>query len=86
MDGDTVFIHYICRDEDGQVIVDSAENEDPVSFELGAGEITGNPLFQAFDEAIRGLSLGSTVILKAKGGEWNRDLFFEVCRSHATHH
>lgn len=80
MNGDTVFIHYICRDEDGNVVDDSAESEDhPVSFEVGAGEITGNPLFQAFDEAIRGLPLGSTTVLEARGGDWNRELFFEVC-------
>ena len=78
MDGDTVFIHYICRDEDGNVVDDSADSEEPVSFEVGAGEITGNPLFQAFDEAIRGLPLGSTTVLEAKGGDWNRELFFEV--------
>ena len=78
MDGDTVVIHYICRDEEGNVVDDSAGSEDPVSFEVGAGEITGNPLFQAFDEAIRGLPLGSTTILEAKGGDWKRELFFEV--------
>ncbi len=78
MDGDTVVIHYICRDEEGNVVDDSTDSEDPVSFEVGAGEITGNPLFQAFDEAIRGLPLGSTTILEAKGGEWKKELFFEV--------
>ncbi|BDA47526.1 probable FKBP-type peptidyl-prolyl cis-trans isomerase MJ0 [Coccomyxa sp. Obi] len=82
MDGDTVVIHYICRDEEGNVVDDSADSEDPVSFEVGAGEITGNPLFQAFDEAIRGLPLGSTTILEAKGGDWKRELFFEVPRDH----
>ena len=46
--------------------------------QVGAGEVTGNPLFQAFDEAIRGLSLGETTILEAKGGEWQRELFFKV--------
>lgn len=40
--------------------------------------MTGNPLFQAFDEAIRGLSLGETTVLEAKGGAWQQDLFFEV--------
>lgn len=79
MDGDIVTIHYICRDEAGDVVDDSANSEEPVSFEVGAGEVTGNPLFQAFDEAIRGLPLGSTTILEAKGGEWKRELFFEVC-------
>ena len=35
-------------------------------------------LLQAFDEAIRGQPLGSTTVLEAKGGDWQRELFFEV--------
>lgn len=46
MEGDTVTIHYVCRDEEGNVVDDSSWSEDPVSFEVGAGEVTGNPLFQ----------------------------------------
>ena len=41
-------------------------------------------LFQAFDAAVRGLSLGETTTLEAKGGEWRRDLLFEV-RAVPTH-
>jgi hypothetical protein len=135
MEGDTVTIHYICRDEQGAVVDDSSRAEEPVSFEVGAGEVTGNPLFQvrltcstlswqagrhacmhgcirmhtcvqacmrayaqeaeeaeqassgdllrcslcqAFDEAIRGQPLGSTTLLEARGGEWQRELFFEA--------
>lgn len=83
MEGDTVTIHYICRDEEGNVIDDSAASDEPVSFEVGAGEVMGNVLFQAFDEAIRGQALGSTTVLEARGGEWQRELFFEVgCGAH----
>ena len=46
--------------------------------QVGAGEVTGNPLFQAFDEAIRGRALGETAVLEAKGGEWRQELFFKV--------
>lgn len=46
MEGDTVTIHYVCRDEQGAVVDDSSRAEEPVSFEVGAGEVTGNPLFQ----------------------------------------
>ncbi len=49
-----------------------------MSLQVGAGEVTGNPLFQAFDEAIRGCALGETTVLEAKGGDWQRELFFEV--------
>ena len=35
-------------------------------------------LFQAFDAAVRGLSIGDTTTLEAKGGNWRRDLVFEV--------
>jgi len=38
-------------------------------------------LFQAFDAAIRGLPIGGTTTLEAKGGEWKRDLLFEVLPS-----
>lgn len=37
---------------------------------------------QAFDEAVRGLALGDEVVLKASGGEWSRDLLFDVPPGH----
>jgi len=54
--------------------------------QVGAGEVTGNPLFQAFDEAIRGCALGETAVLEAKGGEWMPDLYFKVCSASWTTH
>ncbi|KAK9846576.1 hypothetical protein WJX81_006929 [Elliptochloris bilobata] len=75
-------VHYVCRDEDGNLIDTSREQGEPVTFEVGAGEAVGNPLFQAFDAAVRGLSLGETTTLEAQGGEWRRDLLFEVPREH----
>ncbi|KAK9905838.1 hypothetical protein WJX75_007369 [Coccomyxa subellipsoidea] len=45
--------------------------------------LSSSTTFAAFDEAIRGLPLGSTTVLEAKGGDWNRELFFEVPRDHA---
>lgn len=46
---------------------DDDPNE-PISFEVGAGDIMGNALFQAFDEAVRGMCVGDTAVVKAKAG------------------
>jgi hypothetical protein len=53
-----------------------------MAFEVGAGEIVGNALFQAFDGALRGLGVGEAVELQLDGGEWQRDLLFTVPRDH----
>ena len=42
----------------------------------------GNPLFQAFDRAVRGLRVGGSAVVKAAGGEYNKELLFAVPRSH----
>jgi len=55
---------------------------DGLSFEVGSGGVTGNPFYQGFDEAVRGLSAGQTVTLEASGGEWKQDLVFNVPRDH----
>lgn len=34
MNGDVVHVHYICRDEEGKIVDDSAESEEPVCFEV----------------------------------------------------
>eukprot|EP00889_Picochlorum_renovo_P003315 jgi/Picre1/30345/NNA_005709.t1 len=47
-----------------------------------AGDIVGNQLFEAFDEAVRGLSVGETIGIKADGGEWKEDLLFKVPMDH----
>lgn len=34
MNGDVVHVHYICRDEEGSIVDDSADSEEPVCFEV----------------------------------------------------
>ena len=34
MNGDVVHVHYICRDEEGNIVDDSADSEEPVCFEV----------------------------------------------------
>jgi hypothetical protein len=34
--------------------------------QVGTGDIVGNPVFEAFDEAVRGMAVGETVTIKAR--------------------
>lgn len=42
----------------------SRANDEPATFEVGAGDVVGNNLYQAFDEAVRGLAVGDKVRIK----------------------
>jgi len=64
------------------VLESSRDAGEPLTFEVGAGEMMGNKLFQGFDEAVRGLAVGQTTVLEASGGEWKRELLFAVPRDH----
>jgi len=44
------------------------EPDEPLTFEVGAADAVGNPLFQAFDKAVRGLRVGETSTVQAQGG------------------
>jgi hypothetical protein len=48
--GDVVSIHWACLDERGATIETSRTSGEPATFEVGAGDIVGNELFEAFDE------------------------------------
>lgn len=82
VEGDVVTVEYVCKDVQGNVLASSAEDGEPATFEIGAGDVVGNKLFKAFDEAVRGLPIGSDSVLRANGGEWNRDLMFDVPANH----
>lgn len=45
----------------------SRTSGEAATFEVGAGDIVGNNLFQAFDEAVRGLAVGDRVRIKVRG-------------------
>ena len=84
-EGDVVTLTY-------DTVVDGADNgpatalappDEPLTFEVGASGVMGNPLFQAFDRAVRGLRVGDTAVVKAAGGEYDKELLFAVPRDHA---
>lgn len=81
-EGDIVTIHWSCLDDKGAVLETSKTAGEPTTFEVGAGDIVGNQLFEAFDEAVRGLSVGESIGIKADGGEWKEELVFKVPREH----
>ncbi len=60
----------------------SYEVDEPICFEVGAGDMMGNRLFQGFDEAVRGLAVGQKTLLEAAGGEWQQELLFTVPIDH----
>ena len=42
----------------------------------------GNPLFLAFDKAVRGMVVGDQALVSASGGEYDPNLLFKVPTSH----
>ncbi len=76
--GDTVFVHFIARLDDGTAIEES-EADKPVEAVLGAG--TMNP---AFDETIREMGEGEsqTITLPPESayGKYNKRLVFKLKR------
>lgn len=52
-----------------QVLESSRAENEPTSFEVGAGDVVGNNIFQAFDEAVRGLAVGDKARIKVRAGQ-----------------
>uniref|UniRef100_A0A383V445 peptidylprolyl isomerase n=1 Tax=Tetradesmus obliquus TaxID=3088 RepID=A0A383V445_TETOB len=85
VEGDIVTFHMTCADADGKILEstkDGSKENEPMAFEIGAGDIINNPLFQAFDGALRGLAVGESVELQMSGPEWQSELLFSVPRDH----
>lgn len=57
-------MHWKCLNEQGEVLESSKASDEPTTFEVGAGDIVGNQLFEAFDEAVRGLAVNETIGIK----------------------
>lgn len=53
-----------------------------ITFEVGAGDVFANELYQAFDAVVRGLAVGETTSLEAAGGEWDPGLLFTIPAAH----
>ena len=64
VEGDIVTLHWRCINEDGAVLESTRASDEPTTFEVGAGDIVGNRVFEAFDEAVRGLSVGESATIK----------------------
>lgn len=64
VEGDIVTLHWNCLNENGEILESSRVSDEPTSFEVGAGNIVGNRLFEGFDEAVRGMALGETATLR----------------------
>lgn len=71
-------IHYTLSEEDGTLLDSSRQRNEPITFEVGAGELFANELYQAFDAVVRGLGVGEKTVLQAQGSDWQRDLLFTV--------
>ena len=68
-------------------VLDSSREGDgrgePLTFEVGAGDVFGNELFQAFDEVVRGRAAGESVRLSCPSPPaWDPELLFRVPGDH----
>jgi len=79
--GDVVEITFSLRTSEGQVL-QQEEEANPVTFEVGAADVVGNPLFKAFDKAVRSMRVGESVGIEASGGEYDANLLFRVPTEH----
>lgn len=71
--GDTVLIHYTTRLDDGSIYQTTKEDEDPLEFTLGEGEV-----IPAFEKAVVGMNPGETRLTAVKAedafGAYSEDL------------
>ena len=79
--GDIVKIQFGVETGEGEVLQDAAATE-AVTFEVGASDVMGNPLFKAFDEAVRKLNVGNSAVVSASGGDYDPNLLFSVPANH----
>eukprot|EP00899_Mesostigma_viride_P028485 jgi/Mesvir1/8821/Mv02722-RA.1 len=79
--GDIVTVHYKCYIPGGEVL-ESSDGKPPITFQVGVGEVMGNPLFGAFDQSIRGLVEGQKVTIESIPDKWKEDMVFDVPRDH----
>lgn len=83
LEGDLVFVHFDCKDEDGEILETTrGPDMEPISFEVGAGELFANKMIKGFDIAVRGMEVGGRAVLSASGNPWQEDLMFQVPRDH----
>ena len=61
--GDTAYVHYTGRLENGEVF-DSSEESDPLEFEVGSGQVIAG-----FDEGVRGMAVGDHKTIEIEPSE-----------------
>lgn len=82
MAGDLVSVVFSAQTEDGELLQSMEDMEEPITFEVGAADVMGNPLFLAFDKAVQGMVIGEEALVSASGGEYDPNLLFKVPMSH----
>ena len=79
--GNTVHVHYVGKRNDGTVFDSSRDRDEPLEFELGAGQV-----IPGFEEAVDGMELGEVRKVRIEPdnayGERRDDLLIEVGREH----
>ena len=65
-----------------QVIDSSWERNEPITLEVGFGDIVNNPLLQVFDSTVRDMAEGDQADLKVIGPPYDTDLVFKVPTDH----
>ncbi len=75
VEGDIVTMHWQCINEAGEVLESTRTTDEPTTFEVGAGDVVGNRLFEAFDEAVRGMAVGDNATLRVRtcSEKWERE-------------
>lgn len=74
--GNTVFVHYTGRLNDGNVF-DSSEGQEPLTFTIGSGMV-----IPGFDNGVLGMTIGEkktiTILCAQAYGEYREDLVFQI--------
>lgn len=78
MAGDLVSIVFSAQTEEGELLQSMEDMEEPITFEVGAADSMGNPLFLAFDKAVQGMVVGDQALVSASGGDYDPNLLFKV--------
>ena len=80
--GDLVSILFSAQTDEGEVLQGMEDMEEALTFEVGGAAAVGNPLFLAFDSAVRGMVEGDQALVNASGGAYDPSLLFRVPIDH----
>ncbi|CAI7837407.1 unnamed protein product, partial [Closterium sp. NIES-54] len=63
-------------------VLHASGNDDVLTFEVGAGNFVGNPLFKGFDEAVKGLAVGQSRTVQSAPMAKTDEMIFRVPKDH----